>query len=251
MNDINKYYENILNEVEKLIKENKYLEAIDLLEDELEAPYMPLDFIPKFEEKLIECQYEYNYNNPSNNFSKLTKDELKEMIRKNNESSNMAIYNFFDKFINDFSKADENFFLEILKDGKYPNDIKFNILTSLKINQINLDVEFFNSFTKKSYKLNSLEYKDIEEYPFFMEVKKEIEDQTAKEPWMLDLCYVSIFQYFISYYPEFQLEDTDPKKFTLILMNVIKSSMEGTQIHDDKISNDIFSAIKGEESKNN
>lgn len=180
--DLNKYYDSILEKVDKLIKENEFEKAMEMLQDELDAPYMPLDYISKFEEKLIDTEYNYNYNNPKNTYQNLSKLELIDLIIKNKEDAEMALINLFDRFHEEFDEMDYAFFKKILLDKKIENNIKVMAMNLMQINSIDLTVDFYNKNLNKVFTIEISEFKNIEQIEFFREVRDCIYDQTAKEP---------------------------------------------------------------------
>ena len=247
MNDLNKYYDNILKKVEEYNKENNFLESINLLQDELESPYMPLEYIKIFEEKLYDAQYNHNYNNPKNTFNNSSKEELINIIKNNNEGSELALINYFDKYKDKIDNYELSFNKNLLEDKNISNDIKIISLNLLKINQINLDVYFYNSFLDKSFLINSLDFKNIEEIEFFTKVRDIILNKIiVNEPSLIDFCLASLYAYYKTYFFSFDdLNSIDYKTFAIKLVEVIKDTLEWKEEDkNDNLKQKIYLAIK-------
>ena len=247
MSDLNKYYDNILKKVDIHNKENNFLESINLLQDELDSPYMSLEYIKIFEEKLYEAQYNYNYNNPKNTYNNFSKEELISLIKKNNEGSELALINYFDNYKDKFDNYDLSFIKNLFEDKNISNDIKIISLNLLKMNQINLDINFYNRFLDQSFSINSLEFKNIEEIEFFTNVRDTILNKIiVNEPSLTDFCLASLYAYYKTYFFSFDdLESIDYKTFAIKLVEVIKDTLEWKEEDkNDKLKQKIYIAIK-------
>lgn len=241
--DLSKYYDSILEKAEELIKVNKYEKAMELLQDELDAPYMPLDYVSKFEEKLLDTEYNFNYNNPKNTYQNLSKMELINIVLQNKENAEMALINLFDNFHDEFDEIDFAFFKKILLDKNIDNNIKVMAMNLMQINQVDLIVDFYNKNLNKVFTINISEFKSIEQIDFFTEVRDCIYEQAAKEPWMLDFCYASLYLFYVYYYPDISDINETAAEFTFALMNVIKMTIEGHE-PTNELEKKILVAIK-------
>lgn len=79
------YYDEALTKINKLIEENKINDAIDLIEEELKAPYLPIDF----EKKIKDIHSKIAVTKTSN--QKLTYDEIEEYLFSTYEKQLIAV----------------------------------------------------------------------------------------------------------------------------------------------------------------
>ena len=63
MSYLEKIYNKIFEDIGKIVEKKKNKLAIEILEDELHAPYIPINSQEQFEEKLLEVTFEKNYLN--------------------------------------------------------------------------------------------------------------------------------------------------------------------------------------------
>lgn len=79
------YYDEALTKINKLIEENKINDAIDLIEEELKAPYLPIDF----EKKIKDIHSKISVSKTNN--QRLTYDEIEEYLFSSYEKQLIAV----------------------------------------------------------------------------------------------------------------------------------------------------------------
>lgn len=79
------YYDEALTKINKLIEENKINDAIDLINEELKAPYLPIDF----EKKIKDIHSKISVSKTNN--QRLTYDEIEEYLFSSYEKQLIAV----------------------------------------------------------------------------------------------------------------------------------------------------------------
>ncbi|MGL4617171.1 MAG: DUF3196 family protein [Mycoplasmoidaceae bacterium] len=241
MNKIEKFYSRILSEIDEMIKSNDIDKAIKIIEDELEAPYIPIEFYEKFEEKLLDLKFAKNYINDKKNLDKISKEDF---LKKDNEKINeMDIIYFFKKFGNKLSEYDINLLFRKMESKKLSNLKKIVILENLKNKDINKKFNFFNNNTKKNYELEFKKTKFIESIKFFNDVNNKLENIVDQDPTIIELCYTIIYSFYEYFFPEFEFLYSS-EEFLLSLINCIENMLKGTDLIISKASKDLQKVIK-------
>lgn len=241
MNNIEKFYSRILNDIEEMIKSNDIDNAIKILEDELEAPYIPIEFHEKFEEKLLDLKFTKNYLNDKKNLNKISKEDF---LEKNNEKINeMDIIYFFKKFGDKLSKDEIDILLKKMESKKISNLKKIVILENLKSKNFSSNFIFFNNSTKKIYETNLNKIRFIESIEFFNEVNNKLENIIDQDPTIIELCYTIIYSFYEYYFPEFCFSYS-AEEFLLSLINCIENMLKGKDLINTKSSKDLQKVIK-------
>lgn len=244
MNDLNKYYESILKKVDELYKENDFTKIINLLEDELDTPYIPEEYIKIFEEKLLEAKYNYNYNNPKNPLSNLSKIEMINHINENKEDCELAIISYFERFYDSFDSIDYEFIKNIISGNKFRNSVKIAIIQSLKIKSSKMNVDYFNPNLNEVIPINIEELILIEENTKINDIANSIKELTFSEPSLLDICYASLYSIYEFYFPKFPFDEFGAEEIAKKIIYVIKCILENKAPEVDSVTNIIFDVLK-------
>ncbi|MGL5591615.1 MAG: DUF3196 family protein [Mycoplasmoidaceae bacterium] len=241
MNSIEKFYSKILKDIEKIVKSNDIDKAIKIIEDELEAPYIPIEFYEKFEEKLLDLKFTKNYLNDKKNLDKISKEDF---LKKDNDKINeMDIIYFFKKFGDELSKENIDILLKKMELAKLSNLKKIVILENLKNKDLDIKFTFFNNNTKKSYEMDFKKIRFIESIEFFNDVNNKLENIVDQDPTIIELCYTIIYSFYEYFFPEFNFSYSG-EEFLISLINCIENMLKGTDLISSKSTKDLQKVIK-------
>ncbi|MGL4647119.1 MAG: DUF3196 family protein [Mycoplasmoidaceae bacterium] len=240
MNNIEQFYEKIFKKVLDLAEKKEYDKAILMLEEELEAPYIPLEFYEKFEEKLLELKYEKNYFNDHHKLKDLDKNKF--LNNFNNDVDTSKIIYFFDKFKETFLMDEKNKLYNILENKDIDNNKKIVILENLKQMDKEREVIYFNKNTHRLTKFNISDINFIEGIDFFKEVQKIINDIITQEPTLLELSFTIIYSFYEYYFPNFDFKYS-AKEFSLCVVNNMENILKGTPLKDSQANADLKKVI--------
>ncbi|MGL5640144.1 MAG: DUF3196 family protein [Mycoplasmoidaceae bacterium] len=241
MNSIEKFYSKILNDIEKMIKSNDIDKAIKIIEDELETPYIPIEFHEKFEEKLLDLKFTKNYLNDKKKLDKISKEVFLE--KDNDKINEMDIIYFFKKFGEKLSKENIDILIQKMESKKLSNLKKIVILENLKNKDLDIKFIFFNNNTKKNYELDFKKIRFIESIEFFSKVNNNLENIIDQDPNIIELCYTVIYSFYEYFFPEFEFSYSS-EEFLLSLINCIENMLKGTDLISSKPSKDLQKVIK-------
>lgn len=152
----NNYYDQIISNIEDFINKKEYYKASEIVENELNMPYIPLDFEDKLFniKKSLSSRFSDNRNNKYNSISIDWYFDF--LINKEND--------FFDKFeiIKEFDKFNLKNNFSILKQifsNQEINDLlKLKLLLIIKRQEIkeNIDI-LFNDGKKENFNLEAID----------------------------------------------------------------------------------------------
>lgn len=140
MSNLEKFYNKIFEDIEILVEEKKINLAIEILEDELDAPYIPINFQEKFEEKLLELKFEKNYLNDEKKIEKISKIDFFEKNEK--KISDLDVIYFFKKFEKNLSENEIQMLIKKMESKDISNSKKIIILENIKNLKINKTLYF-------------------------------------------------------------------------------------------------------------
>ncbi len=240
MNNIEKFYKKTLEEINNLIEKNELEKAIDMIEDELEAPYIPIEYLEKFEELLLEIKFQKNYKEESTFLKKIDKNDFLKNFNNKNQISEI-IY-FFEKFQNTFTEIEKNTIYNFLQDKNIENNKKILIAECLKKIDNNRDFTFYNSNLKKLFKLDMRNLNFIESIDFFIMANKMLNNLIYKEPTLIEISYTIIYSFYEYFFPDFIL-GYSYEDFVFSIINVVENILKGKTIKETKASKDIMKVI--------
>lgn len=244
---IEQYYEWVVLKSNQLVEEGKYNEALMIIEDELDAPYIPLEQEQELEELAKNLRQQIEFLNRDNEYDVMSHNKLFSKIFENNRINQTALMVFFDNYKNEI-KEDEIAELEdYLISRKISNSDKVLIFSSFKNAKINRNVKFYNCFLKEEFYINTMKTNNFYQFESFQKIEKIINDMCAKDPsvrnfciTLLEMIYVYNFPKEPSYEPEIlalsifeymlnaittKNKKTDPEIFDYI-DNIIKKMQE-------------------------
>lgn len=209
MNDIENFYKKILLKINQEINNKKIDNAIEIIREELDAPYLPIEYQQIFQKLLNELIADKKYLKIDNVFKNLSKEELaKKIVIK--EQINIPAFDYYvSKYNNQYDHIDEYLFSKIFKNEIIDNFIKLHCLRVMRSFNYNCKIIFFNKNIHKSFSVKIDEQWDFEENKYYLNLIKIISDLSFKNPsiynFELDIAKI-IFTYFFNDIPPYSFE---------------------------------------------
>lgn len=208
LSPIEQYYESIIEKANQLLQDKKYDEALIILEDELEAPYIPIEQQDKIEDLARFILAEKEYFKGINKYEKLDRKSLLESSFKSDKKNHMesldkyAFALFFERFGNEILEDELEYIQYYLSSRKMKLEDKVQLFVFLKGIKNNNIVKFFNNYLKQEFELNLLETKVWNQIELYKEVEKIIYDLTMKEPSLQKYCEMILYMIYVANFPK-------------------------------------------------
>lgn len=234
MSDINTYYKSIISKVKKMINQKKYDDAIFILEDELETPYIPVEFQTELEDMLINISADKNYFEGLSKIEHLNRDQLLNKIFENNKLNSSAIHLFFERYSNNIKEKELLYFENVFLNRNLNNDEKTLLFEALAFQRIDYTFKFYNKNVKEDFEINPINTLIFEQIPLFKNSQKLIDDLASKEPSLLNFCFNILFLIYKYYFPV--IPSFDYKELSKSIFNYMISTLQGEKIKEDEIT---------------
>lgn len=200
------YYESIMEKVQKYYGDKEYDKALELLEDELDAPYIPNDYYESFESIRDYILADKKYFSGEKEYEKLSREELILKAFENEKINMMAFSVFEEKFNNIFNDEEILKIKKAFLSPKIDNSSKLYLAVIYLRSNINEPVKYYNNYLKAEYTLDK-ETKLYEDIDLYKNTMDELYKLAFKEPSLLNYCNVIlslIYNYNFPYVPEFK-----------------------------------------------
>lgn len=245
MSDLENYYIGIIEKIENLVSDSQIDKAIFILEDELSAPYIPLNFQNILEEKLTNLTADKKYFSHIKKYENFSKEELLNSIVEKDALNIFAMENFFNRYRNNFSKSDLSFFENIMLSKTLKNEYKTLIVENLIYAEIKGTINFYNANFSKEHKIDLENLTIITASNLYNNILSIISDLALKEPSVFEMAktiLLLIFHYFFPTEPNFDYKDLAKGIFDYILFSLQGIDFKNNEINDLilKITSHIF-----------
>ena len=167
------YYDETLEKIENLLKEDKEKEVLDLINDELKQTYIPKDFENKLYEYLDKIK-------PQNIVKSISDEEIEEFLYSTNEKQLLAVDALNKRNLRDYIDICNKY---LCSDGFI--NAKVLLVDSLIRQEINEDIKMNNKGIEYEFIPKFL--LTIEESDGFISGNKYLNDYYLKEPSKLEL----------------------------------------------------------------
>lgn len=194
------YYEQILKQAEDLINNKEYKKALEIISSEISAPYIPGEYINRFESLYVSLTEKVNIEEIEKKYNSMTKNQLL-IYAYDGRKLEINVFSFFlAKFKDQIDNLDFAIIEQIFLNKSISNDVKIFALEQIKLSEINHDFDFLNNITNMESKINSQSAFELNESPFYIYVNNKIEEALFKEPslkplaeYIVRLCYEYYF----------------------------------------------------------
>ncbi|MDE6562883.1 MAG: DUF3196 family protein [Malacoplasma sp.] len=152
---LSSYYKSILKKAEDLVKENKLNHALEIINDELESPYIPKEYLTEFTNFSYYLSAEINYLSKLKNFESLNREQLFEEIFGEKICLNTtALSLFLDRYKDDLELDEIKIMESFLASKKSDYISKQFLFSSLKNISFDKNVDYFNPLTNQLFNMN-------------------------------------------------------------------------------------------------
>ncbi len=200
--DLKQYYSDISLKLIELIKEEKYQEAIDIIDSELEQPYVPNSILVSFMKTKKELEIQAAESEYNAELEDMSKFEMWNKIydEKKHKIDIVFLNLLIEKFGEEFDELDFAVINKIFKDKAIDNVDKSHLLMFLLSMDPQYKFTIYNNFTKKE---TQFIVSDIaQSFIPREETIKKIEDIFMKDPSKLEIAYNLLQLLSAQYIPE-------------------------------------------------
>ncbi|AJQ45583.1 hypothetical protein JM47_03455 [Ureaplasma diversum] len=168
---IKKYFDDILLKVKEAKEHKDYSYAYDLLSLEFKNPLIDIPTLERFQSEANEIIREAEMEWIEQNEAKFTKNDYYNQIYnlKTNSLSIHWLEFYIYKFVNEFNEVDIAFLESLFKNKVIKPSDKLQAFDLLVVNNIDIEIEYYNSFFNKSMKL-----KPNQEFENFYQVWEQV-----------------------------------------------------------------------------
>lgn len=229
LDELSKYYESVLKKANILIKENELEKALEILEDELDAPYIPLEYENKFEDLFEQTRAQIKYLSEVEDIDGLNREELFETIFKSkNDNSKMSygsLLLFFDRFGSSLELSEIKKIDAYLSSKKANNDSKAWVITMLKNAKVDYEFDYFNLYKNQFHKINPTKVDVFAISPYYKQMASLIDDMTEKDPSLNNFCITFLYNIYLYEFPN--VPPIDYKNLSVAIFQYILRSLTG------------------------
>ncbi len=236
MSNIDDYYQKLSQDLLTYIQAKEYQKVLDIIEDELQQPYIPqqhyinlLNTKDEVEMMLGESMYEDTINS-------LSKLQIWDKIYDTkNEKINLVFLNLFlSRFGEAFDDVDLSMMQKIFLDKKMPNTEKTILVSALVDLHIDHDFKYYNVYLKKTLSFNPLHLVDAEANAKSEQIYGALEKYYLKDPSKLQIAASLLQVLFIECFPnEFNFAND---LVVTTITNVVDALFNQTEIIENEVS---------------
>lgn len=210
------YYKSILKKAEDLVKENKLNQALEIINDELESPYIPKEYLTEFTNFSYYLSAEINYLSKLKNFESLNREQLFDEIFTDKICLNTtALSLFLDRYKDDLELDEIKIMEGFLASKKTDYISKQFLFTSLKNINFDKDVDYFNPLTNQLFSVNAKTTATFPDSKYFKDLRILIEELTYKEPSLEQFCSSILFNIYLYNFPNVPKFDCNELAFSI------------------------------------
>lgn len=237
-NEIEQYYSNISQQTIALITEKKYEQAINILNEELNQPYIPYDIYEKLLQSKLDIEKMLLEDTYIKKFDSLTKREIwSQVYNENNNFIDISYISILlEKYENEFDDYDVTMINDILNNKKINNVDKWLLIELISQLKLNYSFSMYNSFLDKkiSFNLETLQTSQDQ----LVIIAKELSNLLAKQPSELEIALQLLQALHTKFIPnEISFNNHD-------IINTLKNVVLALFNHEQLVTNDITKLLK-------
>jgi hypothetical protein len=222
----------LISKCDLLIKQNKYFEAIALLNEEISSPVYTIKEENEIKKYLKEITSRYNELASSNDMKKMSGINcLKKSLQGEFVNLDLFLY-WLENYGGEYNDEYKDIFKWFFINKNYTNENKIEILELLHDYEIYDNFIFLNNMVNIEIEVNSKDYYSIESMTFYKETIKLLENMMNKFPSMLEMAKIILADtcnYFFGGRPDIEIE-----KFCELIFNFLNISLDPSNpINDD------------------
>jgi hypothetical protein len=207
MDKLNKYYIETLKKVDSLLHDKRYEEAFELVSQEIASPYIPMEYIERFEQLYVELNKIVMVNQIKHQYNSMSKMEMLAKIYDGKKFDVNLFSYLIGKFYEKLDHVDFQYINKVFNAKHIANTEKIFALQQLKLANISYTFDFFNNVLNKTFKMNPIDSFEYVNHPYFQNVKQKIDDILLKNPSLATLSnelLSIIYEYYFGGQPSFE-----------------------------------------------
>ncbi len=232
---INDYYADIVEKVLKLVNEEKYEEAIDVLNEELDQPYIPTDFFHNLNQIKNDIELQLKENNYNKKVSNLSKLEIWNLVydEKKHKFDEVYFNVLLSKFNDELDEIDLSIINKIFNDKRVDNVSKSIMINNLRDLKVNHTFKIYNNFLDETFKFNPIVNLELDRQ--VVELANKIEEVYLKNPSKSEIA-LSLLQVLATKFMPIKIK-FDNNDIINSVVNITNSLFSEEDIIENEISN--------------
>jgi hypothetical protein len=190
-----------------LLAGEKYDDAFEIVNQEITSPYIPMEYIERFEHLYVDINKIVTVNQIKDKYNSMSKMEMLGNIYKNNKLDLNLLSFFLGKFHKQIDNIDLLYLNKIFADKTINNSEKIFALEQLKLADIRYIFDYSNGLINKTFKIDVSSDFEFNRHPYFLNVGKAIEQILMKDPSLATLSrelLMIIYEYYFGTQPYYQ-----------------------------------------------
>jgi hypothetical protein len=207
MDKLNKYYIETLKKIDSLLQQKQYEEAFEIVSQEIASPYIPMEYIERFEQLYVELNKIVMVNQIKEHYNNMTKMQMLAKVYDGKKFDVNLFSYLIGKFHQEFDNVDLQYINKIFIDKHIANSEKIFALEQLKLTNISYTFDYFNNVLNKTFKINTTSDFEFNKHPYFKVVKRQIDDILMKDPSLATLSnelLSIIYEYYFGSQPSYE-----------------------------------------------
>jgi hypothetical protein len=208
MSELNKYYQETLKKIDTLVRDKQYIEAFEIVSQEIASPYIPMEFVERFEQLYVDLNKIVMVNQIKDKYNNMSKMEMLGKVYDGKKFDLNLLSYLLGKFHKEIDQIDLQYLNKIFLDKHVSNAEKIFALEQLKLSDIPYTFDFFNNVLNKQFKASTNSQFEYHTHPYFSIVKKKTENILMKDPSLATLCnelLVVIYEYYFGSQPSYEV----------------------------------------------
>ncbi len=243
--DLKQYYSDISLKIISLIKEEKYEDALDIIDDELEQPYVPNSILVSFTRTRKEIEIQLAQSKFDSEIESMTKFEMWNKIydEKKHKVDIVFLNILLEKFGEEFDELDFAVINKIFKDKKISNLDKSHLLFIIFDFDPDYKFTLYNNFLNKEFSFIPREVVNTV-IPRELTIKK-LEETFMKDPSKLEISY-NLLQLLSSQYIPQEIPFSDDE-IAQSITDLVNSFFGDSLNHQNEITDIITKMLQDQE----
>jgi hypothetical protein len=201
MNDLSLYYSKIITSIKEKCKNGNLSDALEILDQELQSPYIPSQYLTELENLYININQKALVEQIVNKYKNMSKMEMLSQILIDSKININVLSFFLSKFNKQIDLIDLQYLNKIFLNKNISNSDKLFVLEQLKMCDIKYEFNFYNNYLNKEFKINSEQFYSLDNSEYYQLVKSNINNILIKNPSILNLAQTILLSFYETYFP--------------------------------------------------
>jgi hypothetical protein len=208
MDKLNKYYVEIMKKLDDLLQQKQYAEAFELVSQEIASPYIPMEYIERFEQLYVQLNKIVMADQIKDQYNSMSKMEMLAKTYDGKKFDINLLSFLLGKFHEEIDQVDLQYINKIFQDKNITNTEKIFALEQLKLANITYSFDYFNNVLNRTFKIDTSTDFEYFKHQYFKNVKNKIDDILLKDPSLATLAnelLVIIYEYYFGSQPSYEI----------------------------------------------